>query len=332
MQEHPIEEFVRECELALEELRHATARMARIRHRIPNALRVYYTSHPNRERSGADIVHQLFLAESSILQRLLAGARGDSLHGHSPEKLLKDYVNVGEADALARAAKVRFPEYLLDLHLDNRSRLRSAIRGIVSSHRDLLEGIRSASGRLREDLHEPTRTIEEALHDAKWLFEIPLIHSHEDMPMAQELLRSMEEEFDTMGFYIWWPNRDVRWGEDWSESTGERLTTADAAIVLVSPKFMKSKFIMSHILPILLKRRQAHEMILLPIMLEEFDWTEVEWLRSSEFLPRGGKLADNYSSAKDRKAFYEQVLAAEVRALLRWLCDPEAQRLQETHS
>jgi hypothetical protein len=64
-----------------------------------------------------------------------------------------------------------------------------------------------------------------------------------------------------------WSDRDIEMGERWQDQIEEALQKARAAIVMVSPAFLASRFVRTGELPVLLRRAQDAGVLILPIIV-----------------------------------------------------------------
>ena len=97
--------------------------------------------------------------------------------------------------------------------------------------------------------------------DRKWL-ELFLEHLN---PLAERKLLSI------------WSDTDIQVGRDWRHDIEHALEHASAAVLLVSPSFLASDFVLKHELPQLLKAVRAHELRILwiPISHSLYQHTEI---------------------------------------------------------
>jgi len=64
-----------------------------------------------------------------------------------------------------------------------------------------------------------------------------------------------------------WSDRDIEAGEDWHDKVQGALQNVRAAVLLVSPAFLASKYIRNNELPVLLKQAKDNGVIIIPIIL-----------------------------------------------------------------
>jgi len=64
-----------------------------------------------------------------------------------------------------------------------------------------------------------------------------------------------------------WQDSDIRAGEDWRKALNGAISTADAAIILVSANYLSSKFVAEKELPPLLQSARAGKTVIIPVMV-----------------------------------------------------------------
>jgi hypothetical protein len=85
-----------------------------------------------------------------------------------------------------------------------------------------------------------------------------------------------------------WHDRQIRAGEEWANQIDANLYKADIILLLVSPDFVASDYCSRIELEQAVKRHEAGEAIVVPVILEACDWT---WLPFAKFqaFPKDGK-------------------------------------------
>jgi hypothetical protein len=81
-------------------------------------------------------------------------------------------------------------------------------------------------------------------------------------------LRPHLEALELQDLVCAWSDREIEAGSDWRQSIAVSLAAAKAAVLLVSPAFLASRFIRSSEVPILLRRAKEEGVAILPIVLE----------------------------------------------------------------
>jgi len=113
-------------------------------------------------------------------------------------------------------------------------------------------------------------------------------YSHKDEEW-KERLRSHLGVLERTGRITVWDDRCIDGGEDWYPSIIDAMKNAEVAICLVSPDFLKSKFVYEEEIPYLIKKREKEGMVLLPVLVRPCLWKAVDWLPPIQMLPRDGK-------------------------------------------
>jgi TIR domain-containing protein len=129
---------------------------------------------------------------------------------------------------------------------------------------------------------------------------------------------------------IWIDQKMIRVGDQWLPEIDEALAAADLAVLVISPEFLASPFIMEKELERLLKRRNESGLRLVPILLKPCGWPN--WLAATEMRPRGD-LALSEIHTKDPSAVdraLKQVIE-EITEILRGTAPPSPPR-RPTHA
>jgi WD40 repeat protein len=74
------------------------------------------------------------------------------------------------------------------------------------------------------------------------------------------------------GYIVGWNDRDIQAGEEWEQEIDSRLKTAQIILLLISPDFMASDYCYSVEMTEAMKRYQAGEARVIPIILRPTDW------------------------------------------------------------
>lgn len=113
-------------------------------------------------------------------------------------------------------------------------------------------------------------------------------YSHRDTVWKDRLvshLRSLERQ----GALAVWEATDLPVGSDWSKQIDEAAKKADVAVLLVSPDFLASDFIVERELPMLLRRMAKEGTTVLPIILRPSAWSAIPELAQLQFLNTDAK-------------------------------------------
>ena len=113
---------------------------------------------------------------------------------------------------------------------------------------------------------------------------VVIICNHKD-----EKWRTLLEEYLRVFEVDVWIDRVIGVGEDWHEKIKDALRNAAVAVLLISPDFLGSEFIRIEEVPRLLERHEGGELRIVPIIVQDCPWQQVEWLSRLQVFPRGGK-------------------------------------------
>lgn len=109
-------------------------------------------------------------------------------------------------------------------------------------------------------------------------------YSHKDVAWRDHLathLRALQLQ-DSLTF---WTDEDIGMGEDWLEKIQDAMNTASVAVMLVSPDFLASGFIIREEVRRLLERREQDQMPVFPILVRPCVWKRVPWLARLQMRP-----------------------------------------------
>jgi hypothetical protein len=102
-------------------------------------------------------------------------------------------------------------------------------------------------------------------------------YSHRDAEWLQQLHAHLRP-FERAGLIDSWDDKRLHPGDAWEEQIGQALASARVAVLLVSPHFLASDFIMDRELPILLNAAQRGETTLLPVVLSPCRYSAIPGL------------------------------------------------------
>ncbi|HMQ53091.1 MAG TPA: TIR domain-containing protein [Anaerolineae bacterium] len=102
-----------------------------------------------------------------------------------------------------------------------------------------------------------------------------------------------------------WTDDQITAGTQWDLAVNQAIQQARVAILLVTANFLDSEFIMDQEVPALLKRQEAGELIVIPIIAKACAWRSLPWLARMQVRPldgkpvwrEGGKYVDDYLAA-----------------------------------
>lgn len=142
-------------------------------------------------------------------------------------------------------------------------------------------------------------------------------YKHDD---DQETLLSQDEEIlNQLMEYIYyevldaggefWFDQKIKWGNFWDDDIRKNVEKADIAIMLISQRYLSSKYIREVEIEGFVNRRKEEGLLILPLILSPCLWEKREWLANTQFFPLRGKTVEDYSSI-DRKHLYKMILDA----------------------
>jgi tetratricopeptide (TPR) repeat protein len=127
-------------------------------------------------------------------------------------------------------------------------------------------------------------------------------YSHMDEAWKDRLvihLRALEQA----GRITIWDDRRIDGGDKWYNEIEQAMGQAAVAVCLISPDYLASDFINKEEIPYLLKRYEREGMLLLPVLITQCLWEDVEWLKPIQMLPRDGKSIAEDFAGKENIAF-----------------------------
>ena len=119
-------------------------------------------------------------------------------------------------------------------------------------------------------------------------------YSHKDEAWL-ELVRTHLATLHRQGLLFAWSDKDIRPGDAWQEEIEIAISEADVAVLLVSPNFLASDFIIREELPRLLAIKRGEQpgrlRRIMPLILKPCLWSEVPALSELEVRPKGRELS-----------------------------------------
>ena len=112
-------------------------------------------------------------------------------------------------------------------------------------------------------------------------------YAHED-EAQRERLETHLKLLKRQGLLQDWHDRDISGGSVWARQISTHLETADIILLLISPDFIASDYCWDVELKCAMKRHEAGEAVVIPIILKEVDWTGAPF-GNLQALPRDAK-------------------------------------------
>ncbi|HKP86541.1 MAG TPA: toll/interleukin-1 receptor domain-containing protein [Blastocatellia bacterium] len=112
-----------------------------------------------------------------------------------------------------------------------------------------------------------------------------LSYSHHDNYEMEKVKKQLKVALSPLGFECW-SAPVIQAGDKWKEKIVDAIDRAKIAVLLVSDNFLTSEFINNEEVPMLRKRREEAGLKLVPLIIKDCAWQEVEWLKELEVRPR----------------------------------------------
>src|SRR5262245_48782019 len=90
------------------------------------------------------------------------------------------------------------------------------------------------------------------------------------------------------GFEVW-DDRRIEPGDNWRPVLFAALERAQVVVLLISPDFLDSRFILEKEVPVVLQRRQEARLQVIPVVVRPCAWQTVDWLESLGLFPPDGR-------------------------------------------
>src|SRR5262245_51275063 len=114
-------------------------------------------------------------------------------------------------------------------------------------------------------------------------------YSHADEKRWKNRLQKHLKVLEKHGSLSFWEDRQIAAGQEWHAAIKAALDSADAAILLISPDFLGSNFILNEEIPAILQRRMNDGMQVFPLIVRSCTWQNVTWLKPLQARPTDGK-------------------------------------------
>ncbi len=126
-------------------------------------------------------------------------------------------------------------------------------------------------------------------------------YSHEDTPLKNQLVTHLKALENQECCRLWVDNR-IKPGEEWNEEIEKGLNTAHMIILLLTPDFLASGFIMKKEVPIAMQRRKEENVIVLPVLFRQCAWETNGAINSLQVWPDGeSPLCDMAKKKRDNQ-------------------------------
>ena len=127
-------------------------------------------------------------------------------------------------------------------------------------------------------------------------------YSHEDEPWKKRLLHHLKV-LERQGVADFWDTSDLQVGGDWAKEIEKAISDSDVAVLLISPSFLASDFIVKQELPALLDRRHKEGLAVVPVMVRPSMWSALPGITELQFANDPSKPLSS-ASEEERDAAY----------------------------
>ena len=134
-------------------------------------------------------------------------------------------------------------------------------------------------------------------------------YSHEDEACKEQLVTHLGVLKHAVKPVIW-HDRCIDAGKKWDDEIRRNMTCASVAILLISPNFLNSDYIREKEVSYLRERQKQEQLTIVPFIIRDCAWEQVEWLRSLQVLPPNGRPVldgDNRQQNRDMKQLVEEI-------------------------
>lgn len=134
-------------------------------------------------------------------------------------------------------------------------------------------------------------------------------YSHKDEEWKDKLVTHLSV-LQEQGLLHIWEDRRIAVGDDWLPEIQKAIQSAHVAILMISANFLTSKFILGKEVPELLKRREKHNLRIMPLIVKPCAWNTVDWLKRIQARPKDGKPltgGNDFQIDSDLTAFAKEI-------------------------
>ncbi len=131
--------------------------------------------------------------------------------------------------------------------------------------------------------------------DATGNFEIFYAYAHEDRALVRQLQKHLTVLTRQDDNITEWDESKIMPDQNWRDEIKRHLDTARVILVCISPDFLASERFSSLSWEYVLKRYEAGEAVIIPILLRPADWRDSPFYRF-QALPRNGRAVSSHAS------------------------------------
>jgi TIR domain len=136
-------------------------------------------------------------------------------------------------------------------------------------------------------------------------------YAHEDESWKDLLVLHLAV-LERQGLVHVWADTRIQIGADWQMQIQKALDDSQVAVLLISPNFLRSEFILNSEVPTLIQAHAERGMKVLPIIIRPCAWRIVDWLSKRQVRPKNGRaiaLVDNAQADVDLTAIIYEIAA-----------------------
>jgi len=134
-------------------------------------------------------------------------------------------------------------------------------------------------------------------------------YSHKDEEWKDKLVTHLGV-LEEQGYLDVWDDRKIEGGDDWFPEIEKAIESAHVAVLMITAKFLTSKFILNKEIPRLLERRLNEGLRVMPLIVKPCVWTKVKWLSPIQARPKDGRALSGGTEFRidtDLTAFAEEI-------------------------
>ncbi len=149
------------------------------------------------------------------------------------------------------------------------------------------------------------------VREAKKLPEVFYSYAHEDerhLNLLQMHLKALEAD----RLISTWYDRNIPPGDEWDRAIHDRIHSAEIILLLVSPAFMASEYIREKEMKAAMKRHEAGDAVVIPIILEQCFWKRRAVFRKLQAVPKDAEPILDWKP--QRKGWFQVAEHIEKRA------------------
>ena len=109
-------------------------------------------------------------------------------------------------------------------------------------------------------------------------------HSERDAVWRERVLEHLGV-LKQQGLIDLWDDTQIGAGDDWYDKIHTAMLSSRVAVLLVSPAFLNSGFILKEEVPKLFDQHKSDGMRIVPVLIRDAPWQQVPWLAAIQMRP-----------------------------------------------